>query len=189
MPDTSICQHCKLPVTPGAAICTHCGFNMRMGKRPAPTVVTQPNQRRPAFVPRALPSGAGRTPGQGSFALGIILSFAFAAAASVLWIIVAYATGFAIGYIAILIGGAAGVGMRMGHRRSGPVGGVAAAVLALIAIMLAKMIVLELVLARAGVVRPITELDSTRLAAYFFNPMGLLIIAVGVAAAYRTGKG
>ena len=40
---------------------------------------------------------------QGSFVAGLAMSAAFALAASLVWIAIAWVTGFTIGYIAILI--------------------------------------------------------------------------------------
>jgi hypothetical protein len=117
------------------------------------------------------------------------VSLVFAVGASVVWIALAYVTGYAIGYVAVLIGAAAGVGMQIGNKGYSRAGGYAASALTVVAILLAKFIVLELVLARVGSHRSIVDLNQARLAFYFFSPLGLIIMAVGVAAAYRTANG
>ena len=48
---------------------------------------------------------------------------------------------------------------------------------------------LEMVLARMHPPRTIDTLSSAKLGYYFFSPIGLIIIAVGMAAAFRTANG
>ena len=126
---------------------------------------------------------------QGSLALGIAYSTGFALVASLLWIGVAYLTGLAIGWIALAIGAAAGVGMQLGHKGYSKVGGMIAAGTTLFAIMVAKFAVLEIIIARSGKNISIFNLNPAKLGYYFFSPIGVIIILVGVAFAYRTANG
>jgi hypothetical protein len=119
----------------------------------------------------------------------LIFSLVFAVVASVVWIGLAYATGYSIGYVAILIGGAAGIGMQLGHKGYSRTGGIAAAALTLVAILLAKLIVLELPLGRTHPPRTLASLDAAKLGWYFFSPIGSIIMLIGMAAAFRTANG
>lgn len=185
--DTARCGHCASPMPQGAVLCTNCGYDTRTGKKLAVATAAKPVA---AAAKGGKAKGAvDRMAPQGSFVMGLVFSLIFAAAASIVWIALAYATGLTIGYVAILIGGAAGVGMQLGHKGYSRLGGIAAAALTLVVILLAKIIVLEMVLARMHPPRTIESYSSAKLGYYFFSPIGLIIIAVGVAAAFRTANG
>jgi hypothetical protein len=57
----------------------------------------------------------------------------------------------------------------------------------LFAILVAKVVVLELILQHEN--KSLSQLDQAEVAYYFFRPMGLIIIIIGVAAAFRTANG
>lgn len=188
--DIARCNQCASPMASGAVLCTNCGYDTRTGKKLA--VATAANPAKPAASAAKSGKAKGavdRMAPQGSFVMGLVFSLIFAAAASIVWIALAYSTGFTIGYVAILIGGAAGVGMQLGHKGYSRLGGVTAAALTLVAILLAKVIVLEMVLARMHPPRTIETLSSAKLGYYFFSPIGLIIVVVGMAAAFRTANG
>jgi hypothetical protein len=187
--DTAGCPQCAAPMAGGAVLCTACGFDLRTGKKLAAASAPKPGRA-------VSPTGRGskgkavdRMAPQGSFAAGFALCAAFALAASILWVAVAWATGYAIGHIAILIGGAAGAGMKIGHKGFSSAGGAAAAGMTLVAILLAKLVVIELIISSHGSHASISNIDSTVLAAYFFSPIGLVIMCIGMAAAFRTASG
>jgi hypothetical protein len=182
------CPQCRAVMDDNAVLCTNCGYDTRTGKSLAVDSAPVP-------VNRNASTKAGQKANKpvdymapdGSIVMGIILSAVFALAASLVWIGVAWATGLAIGYIALLIGGAAGVGMQIGHRGYSKAGGLIAAFMTLGAIIVAKIVVLELILARHN--ESISNIGGPRLGLYFFSPIGLIIIAVGVAFAYKTANG
>lgn len=190
LPDTARCGQCGSPMSQGAVLCTNCGFDTRTGKTLAAATVTK-------SIKPVAPAKAGglkkpvidRMAPTGSFALGLIVSLACAVAASLVWITVAYATHRSFGLIAILIGCAAGVGMQLGHRGYSRIGGITAAALTLVAILLAKLAVLQLILAGMHPPRTMDSLTAAKLGFYFFSPVGLLIMVVGMAAAFRTANG
>jgi hypothetical protein len=188
--DTARCNQCGSPWPAGAVLCTHCGFDTRTGKKLAAATAAMPTKL-PAFAAGGAKANAAvdRMAPQGSFAAGLLVSLLFAVGASVVWIALAYATGFSIGYVAILIGGAAGVGMQVGHKGYSRTGGIVAAALTLVAILLAKWVVLEMLLSRSHLHKTIADLAPAKVGYYFFNPIGLIIIAVGMAAAFRTANG
>jgi hypothetical protein len=188
--DIARCAQCASPMPQGAVICTQCGYDTRTGK--TLTVAKAPvPAKQPAVAARGGKGKAAidRMAPQGSFAAGLIVSLLFAVAASTVWIGLAYATGFSIGYVAILIGGAAGVGMQLGHKGYSREGGIAAAALTFVAILLAKWAVLEMLLSRSHLHKSVADLDPAKIGFYFFNPIGLIIIAVGMGAAFRTANG
>jgi hypothetical protein len=186
--DVARCSQCATAMPPGAVVCTSCGYDTRTGKKLAIATAAKPSKasaiasggkKGKAVVDRMAPTG--------SLAAGLVMSLIFAVAASLVWISLAYLTGVTIGYVAILIGGAAGVGMQIGHKGYSRAGGIAAAALTLGAILLAKVVVLELILSRVH--KTMGNLTSAELGYYFLRPMGLVIIVIGMGAAFRTANG
>ena len=188
-----VCPQCYSPMQSGAVLCLNCGYDTRTGKSAA--AVAAPAQK-------SVIGYAGKQPAQrtaknkkdymapdGSLALGIVFSAVFALGASLLWIAVAYFTGYVVGYIAILMGVAAGIGMQVGHKGQSQVGGMISGAMTLIAILVAKVVVLYAVMAKMGVQRSMFDIDSAKLGMYFFSPKGLIFMAIGVAAGYRCASG
>ena len=79
--------------------------------------------------------------------------------------------------------------MKIGQKGFSSLGGSAAAGMTLVAILLAKLAVIEMLLSRQGLNRSIFDLNGAKLGYYFCSPIGLIIIAVGMGAAYRTANG
>jgi hypothetical protein len=189
VPTATVCPQCRTAMPDTAVLCTHCGYNTRTGKSVAAAVAAPP----PPKPGKPLTYGAGKNKPvdymapSGSLVLGIVLSAVFALAASLVWIVIAFLTGFTIGYIALLIGVAAGIGMQVGHRGYSKPGGVIAAGMTLVAIFTAKFVVLFAILAHAH--KSFAQIDSAKLGLYFFSPIGLIIICVGVGAAYKAASG
>ena len=189
------CRQCKSPLDDAAVLCTNCGFNTRTGKAVsmAPMVDITRSTLSYATPAAAL---ATKKPGQvdlmapqGSFMLGLGLSVAFALVASLLWIVVAWVTGYAIGYIAIAIGAAAGAGMKIGQKGFSSTGGWAAAGICVGSILFAKVMVLEIFLSTIGHHRSIFELNGSRVGLYLFSPMSMIFMLIGMGAAFRTASG
>jgi hypothetical protein len=183
-----VCPQCRAVMDDQAVLCTNCGYDTRTGKSLAVDSAPVPvNGKASAKAGKKAGKPMDYMAADGSIVMGIVLSAVFALLASLVWIGVAWATGFAIGYIAILIGGAAGVGMQIGHKGYSKAGGVIAAFMTLGAIIVAKVVVLELILARNN--ESISNINGSRLGLYFFSPIGLIIIAVGVSFAFKTANG
>lgn len=191
------CPGCQRAMPDGAVLCVNCGYDSRTGKRAAATkvIAAAPAPSVPSAF-GAAPARGGRKGKQidymaptGSLLMGTIFSAVLALAASAIWVGVAYATGYAIGYIAILIGVAAGIGMQAGHKGTSELGGYVAGGMTLGAILTAKMVVLQIVMAKIGFHGSVWDLNSAKVGMYFFSPMGLIIMCVGIAAAYRTASG
>ncbi len=79
--------------------------------------------------------------------------------------------------------------MQIGHKGYSKTGGYIASGMTIFAIIVAKIVVLEALIAREGKHVSIFDLNGSKLGYYFFNPIGLIIIAVGIGAAYRTANG
>jgi DNA-directed RNA polymerase subunit RPC12/RpoP len=183
------CPQCHSPMAGGAVLCVTCGYDSRTGQRLTTAALEQPKSG-------LLPGRGGkkkvedRMSAAGSFGMGLLLSAVFALAASLVWIGFAWLTGFSIGYIAMLIGAAAGVGMQIGHRGYSSKGGYAAAAMTLVAILAAKFAVLVLVIMpRITQYRTISDLSGARLGLYFFSPIGWIIMLFGMGIAYKTANG
>jgi len=180
------CPKCSASMENGAVLCVNCGWSQRSGQTTATQKVL------PYETPQSNSEGRkkpiDRMAPQGPFAAGAILCCIFALVASLLWIVVAWASHLSFGIIAIAIGIAAGIGMQIGHKGYSNHGGYFAAGMTLAAILLAKFAVLELV-----VLIPhhhtIAALPAAALAYYFFSPVGDIIMLVGLAAAYRCASG
>jgi hypothetical protein len=189
-PRMSLCPNCRSQLDSGAVLCVKCGYDTRTGKALAAPAAAKtlpyasPNRGKPQ-IDRMAP--------QGSFFKGLAMSAACAAIASLVWIGFAWVTHWTIGYIALLIGGAAGAGMKIGQDGFSAKGGTAAAGITAIAILLAKVAVIELVvvipLSRIMPEISIFDLRGVYLGLYFFNPISLIIMVVGMAAAFRTANG
>ncbi|MDB5292503.1 MAG: hypothetical protein JWL69_3744 [Phycisphaerales bacterium] len=172
-----------------AVLCVNCGYDRRTGRKVAVASVAEPAKPPPlAYARKGANKPVDYMAPTGSFIAGLVVSAVFALGASILWFVIALATGYAIGYIAILIGIAAGVGMQIGQKGHSRAGGIAAAAMTLGAIIVAKIAVIEVVIARHSQVS-IFDLNSAALALYFFSPITLIIIVIGMAAAFRTANG
>lgn len=188
-----VCPQCRSAMPNGAVLCVNCGYDTRTGKSVAAvTAAAQKNVIGYAgkqSAPRAAKNKKDYMAPEGSLALGMVFSAVFALGASLLWIAVAYFTGYVVGYIAILMGVAAGIGMQVGHKGQSQVGGMISGGMTLVAILVAKLVVLYAVMAKLGVQRSIFDIDSAKLGMYFFSPKGLIFMAIGVAAGYRCASG
>jgi hypothetical protein len=190
------CPQCKSEMEDDAVLCTNCGYDIRTGKAVATATVAAAVAKPATLSYRSAPVAGrgGKKPvdlmaPQGSFLAGLALSAAFALAGSVLWIVIAWTTGYVIGYIAIAIGAAAGIGMRIGQKGFSTAGGAAAAGLTVCAILFAKLAVVEILLNSLGLHISIFDLNGSRLGHYLFSPMSLVFMVIGVGAAFRTANG
>jgi phosphate/sulfate permease len=176
----------------GAVLCINCGYDARTGKSAATASTAAPAKKSVLGYAGKKPVGKKKKDymaPEGSLVLGVVFSAVFALLASVLWIAIAYFSGYSIGYVAALIGVAAGIGMQAGHKGQSQVGGMIAAAMTLLVILIARLIVLYAIMAKLGVHRSIFDLNSAKLGMYFFSPRGLIFMVIGIAAAYRCASG
>jgi phosphate/sulfate permease len=185
------CPQCQLPMAGGAVLCVNCGYDSRTGKRLSTEAPQKTSSGRLLRFGRKKKAEDRMAP-DGSFIMGLVLSAVFALTASLLWIGFAWLTGFSIGWIAILIGGAAGVGMQAGHRGYSVAGGFGAAAMTFVAILAAKFAVLLLVLMpRLNHAQnwSFADFNLAAVALYFFSPIGCIIILIGMGFAFKTASG
>ncbi|MBN1513206.1 MAG: hypothetical protein JXB13_14420 [Phycisphaerae bacterium] len=124
------CPHCKAPVPGDAAFCPICNGNLSAAPI-VPETFLPPEHV--ALPPRSLARSAG------AYLLGTALSALGALLGAGLWCGVAIVSGYEVGWIAWGLGGAAGLGMRMGgYRRASFLAGVMAALVAVGGILTAK---------------------------------------------------
>ena len=186
------CPGCGAAMEDDAVLCTNCGYDTRSGKALATQSVAASAKAPP--IPHVSAKGKSKPVDlmapDGSIVVGLALSAAFALAASVIWFLSAWLTGWVIGYIAALIGVAAGLGMRIGHKGYSAAGGWAAGAMTVAAILTAKLAVLEFVVMphMNHHLASFLDLNAVALGYYFFRPISLIIIGVGVLAAYRTAN-
>jgi hypothetical protein len=190
------CPQCNAEMGSGDVLCANCGYDIRSA-RALPTNSSAAAAPTPPKLPYATPAASARKSAKavdmmapdGSFLAGLAMSAAYALGASVIWFLVAYFTGYSIGYIAALIGVAAGLGMQQGQRGISVLGGWTAVAMTLVAIVVAKLAVLEVLITRINPRASLLNLRSDHVIHYLFTPMGIVIILIGMIAAYRTGAG
>jgi hypothetical protein len=146
--DLNFCPNCRNRMNPDAVLCTACGYNRKTGKMLS------------AAAPKVAKAGGGgggilgmfkkggeskkvdKMSPQGSFLLGLGLSFGFALGAALLWCLVAWAVHWEIYFLVLLVGGAAGVGMQVGQKGYSRLGGLTAAGVTVIVMILARIAVI-----------------------------------------------
>lgn len=131
----ALCSNCKSPMAENAVLCVSCGFNRLTGKVVgAAGVGGDPDA---AESKKKRKGGEGRS-FTGTFLLGCVLSAVGAMIGGAVWVGVAIASGYEIGYIAWGLGLLAGLGMKFGLREESPLGGVTAAGISLFGIAVVK---------------------------------------------------
>lgn len=160
--DEPRCPQCMSPLTQTAVICTSCGYNVKTGKAMKTVTDTPKAAKKPLFgmgnpKPATTPSGKqvqdAMAP-QGSFMLGLLGCGLGGLVGGVIWFLIAWFSGYELGFIALLVGALAGLGMQIGQKGYSSLGGGVAAAVALLAILLAKAAVV------VAVVIPILEAED-----------------------------
>jgi hypothetical protein len=159
--ESRFCPNCGSQLSPDAVLCTACGFDRRKGK-----VVAAMAKVEVAKPKKSLFGGGGKPKPvdpkkkkvqdalapQGSFFIGVLTSFALATGAALIYAIAAWGIGlisFGLGnYIAAflisLVGIGAGIGMQMGQKGYSTLGGIAAAGVTLVVMLIARVLVIVL---------------------------------------------
>lgn len=149
------CPNCRGFLDSTAIVCTSCGFDRRKGKvlATATAAPARESGKRGLFgFGKPKPADPNnkqvidKMAPQGSFVIGLGASVALAALASVVWFGVAYAFDLDVFYLVLLVGGAAGLGMQIGQKGYSTLGGLAAACVALVVILAARVAVVVAVL-------------------------------------------
>jgi hypothetical protein len=141
------CPSCSAELTPGAVLCVNCGFDLRTGKQ----VEAGPSSEEGGGAKKKKKRRKKkREPGETSqgilFVRGLAVSFGCALLGSFLWFVMAYLTQTEWGFAAWVLGGLAGVGMMLGYGVEDVLAGLAAAAVAFVAIVVAKIMIFGAVL-------------------------------------------
>jgi hypothetical protein len=131
------------------------------------------------------------TPDNSNLALGIVGGAVAAAAGAVLWAAVTNITHLQIGWMAVGIGALVGLAVRKLGRGSGPVFGVAGAVLALLGCVAGNLLTVCLLVAheqKVGVLEIVSRLDpptAAKLLVATFSGMDVIFYALAVYEGYK----
>ena len=155
------CPSCMREMAPNAVVCTNCGFDTRKGKAVAavgaPAVAAAPaapaapaiegtrfNPAAAAALEKSAKRGKpveDKMAPQGPFWKGLVFSGVGAAIGAVVWIGIAYATGYWGMLPVLLVGLLAGLGMQRGQEGYSYLGGFAAAGITLVIMFVARFAV------------------------------------------------
>jgi predicted Zn finger-like uncharacterized protein len=128
-----MCPQCGGSIGATAALCTNCGYNLATGQ-------TLKGATAKSVKMRSLAVGAG------TFAIGSALSGLAALLGGFIWFLIAYNTGYEIGWIAWGVGLLAAGGMLLGYRKRNARAGVVAAGMSALGIVAAKVMVFAFVI-------------------------------------------
>jgi hypothetical protein len=147
--DLNFCPNCRNRMNPDGVLCTACGYNRKTGKMlsaAAPKVAKASSGGGGGIFAMFKKSGdakkADKMAPQGSFMLGLALSFGFSLGAALLWCLVAWGVHLEVYYLVLLVGAAAGVGMQVGQKGYSRIGGFTAAGVTLVVMILARIAVI-----------------------------------------------
>lgn len=171
------CPQCISPMPPGAVLCTNCGYDTRSGKNVAAPVaplkaspIGKPAATGTRYDPAAAaaaeaaakkqkkPKVADAMAPQGSFLKGVGFSIAGALIGGIVWFAVAYMFKWELSIIALAVGALAGAGMQMGQEGYSTLGGITAAAITFVVMIVAKIaVVLAVVLPMFGAESDLAE--------------------------------
>src|SRR4051794_11982785 len=175
----SRCPNCARLMQAGGILCTNCGYDTRKGKvvvqtqieaGAAATAAPQKKSMFAAFGGKSKPAAASSSsssksnpwkpggkkeeaaePTSGSFIMGLVLGCGFAAAAAVIPFFVWWKAPMIpfMGWLVLLIGGAAGFGVNKGYQAGTHVAGAMAASITMVVVLITKFGVLAAFVAPA----------------------------------------
>jgi hypothetical protein len=179
-PDVPHCPSCRSALENNAVLCTNCGYDTRTGKSLA-------TKKEAPVLGYANSKGKAKGPvdmmaPQGSFVIGLLVAGAFGIVCSVLWIVVMFMTGREWGILATVLGWTVGLGMQLGQKGYSRKGGVAAAIITFLAIIIPKVLLFLLVVG-------VAHMNSAEAGFELFHPFTILFCIIGIGAAFRTANG
>jgi hypothetical protein len=147
------CPNCRGEMSPGAVLCTNCGFDTRTGKSiaakaaaAAPKVSgTRYDPAKAAAAAEAARknknAGTDKMAPQASYWKGLAACAGGAAIGGIVWFLIAYFTGYEVYYVLLLVAVLAGVGMQWGQQGYSYLGGFTAAGMTFLTMVLARLAV------------------------------------------------
>ena len=154
------CPSCGADMAPGAVLCVGCGFDMRtkakVSKKPAATAAAAPGAPGAGGRGGSIARGYGAPARkdkvvdalapQGKFVVGVGMSVLFAIGGAIIWFLVAFFSGYELFFLALVVGGAAGVGMQYGQQGYSTLGGITAAGVTFAMLVISKIAIFIAVL-------------------------------------------
>jgi hypothetical protein len=144
------CPSCYQPMSPGAVVCTSCGYDTRTGRKlGTETPAASAGAAHPSAEGMRYPPGlttkveVAKPKPSGSLLIGTIASAVLASVGALIWFGIAKGTGYEIGWIAWGVGIAAGIGMMGGYNGHSVHSGAIAAAIAVGGILLGKFMVFQ----------------------------------------------
>lgn len=151
------CPGCARPLAAGAVLCTNCGYDTRKGKSVAPKAAAIASPSAPAgggtrydpakaaaakaALANSSKGGVDKMAPQGSYFKGLGACIGGAAVGGVVWFMIAYFTGYELYIASMLIAVGAGLGMQWGHEGYSNLGGLTAAGVTLVTLIIARVAV------------------------------------------------
>jgi hypothetical protein len=140
------CPNCMREMAAGAVLCTNCGYDTRKGKAVAAAPKSTGTRFDPATAAAAEQAAKNKKPidkmaPQGAFWKGLLASTGGAFVGAVVWVLIAYATGYWGMLPVFLVALLAGVGMVWGQEGYSYAGGFTAMAITFVVTMLARIAV------------------------------------------------
>jgi len=159
-PAPSNCPSCGSALLDNAVLCVLCGHDLRTGQKLEAGQATLPaagpqvtlkstdwkaeaakEEKQKKKKKKKRRSRSGELPQAIAFLRGCAVAFACSMIGVFIWWVVAYFTWMESGYIALILGGLTGMGMMIGYGHEDALPGIASAVIAFVAIVVAKVVV------------------------------------------------
>ena len=136
---TRLCPGCGMRIDTGAVLCVHCGYDTRTGMKHQ--TLSAPAEGPAESKQRKKKRSRGELPQGLAFLRGCAVSAGFTLMGVIVWWAVAYYLDIQLGLIAWAVGGLAGAGMMLGYGHEDALPGIAAAVIAFLGIIVAKVLI------------------------------------------------
>lgn len=138
--DSPRCPQCAGAMPSGAVLCTNCGFDSRTNQK-----IVAAAAPKPAALDYGRPEkkkAVDRMAAQGSFMMGLLLSFGLATVGGIVWFLVTWLSGLNFYLVCVLVGVCAGAGMKIGQKGYSTLGGWAAVGVTVIVMIGARLAII-----------------------------------------------
>jgi hypothetical protein len=157
------CPSCSAPLATGAVLCVQCGYDLRSGTKHQTQLAPGSDPVEdiligPVKIDDDEEESGSQLPQGLAFVRGCAISFGCAMAGMIIFVLVGhYFSGLALGLVALVVGGLAGMGMAFGYGHDDVITGGTAAVITFIAIIMGHVIIF---LTYAGAADVATDIDD-----------------------------